>query len=88
MRPEKPKVPKKIIDVNHVCSHLTWLFNNAISSMGRDWQKGTKLYQYQIDFCYYIDDIRRGPTYLVPKNIADCNELINGITESSKKDKS
>ena len=84
MKQIQPKQPKKVIDTNHVCSHLTWLFNNAISSMGRDWQKGTKLYAYQVEFCYFIDEIQRGPTYIVPKVIADCNDFINKIVESSK----
>lgn len=37
---------------------------------------GTTLYRYQVEFCYLIDEIQRGPQYIVPKIISDANELI------------
>lgn len=36
----------------------------------------TALYDYQINFCYLIDDIERGPRYIAPKKIQEANELI------------
>ena len=43
---------------------------------------GTDLYQAQVDFSYLIDDIQRGPTYMVPKAIAAANALIDSIPSS------
>ena len=82
-----PRKPNKPIDTNHVCQHLTWLFNNAISGMGRDAVKGTDLYNYQVEFSHLINEIQRGPTYIVPKVIANCNEFINKIIETNQKSK-
>lgn len=39
----------------------------------------TKLYDYQVEFCYLIDNIMRGPRYIATKNIQYANELIAEI---------
>lgn len=84
MKHQAPVRKSRPIDTAHVCQHLTWLFNNATNSMGRDAVKGTRLYTYQVDFAHYLNEIQRGATYIVPKVIADCNDFINGIIEANK----
>lgn len=84
MKPPVQARKSRPIDAAHVCQHLTWLFNNATSGMGRDAVKGTKLYTYQVDFAYFLNEIQRGATYIIPKVIADCNDFINGIMEANK----
>ena len=57
--------------------------NGAFAAKSRNFKndnrKGTELYQAQVDFCYLINDIQRGPAYLVPKAIAAANELIDSM---------
>ncbi len=84
MKQIAPARKSRPIDTTHVCQHLTWLFNNATSSMGRDAVKGSMLYEYQVDFAHFINEIQRGATYIVPKVIADCNDFINNIIETNK----
>ncbi len=36
----------------------------------------TPMYDYQVDFCYLINDIRRAPRYISTKSIYKANELI------------
>ena len=38
--------------------------------------KGTCLWRYQTEFCYLVDEIQRGPQYILPKVIQDANQLI------------
>lgn len=37
------------------------------------------LYDYQVEFCYLINEIQRGPSYIVPKIIQDTNDLISKL---------
>lgn len=39
----------------------------------------TRLYDYQIEFCYLVNEIQRGPTYIIPKIIQDTNDLISKL---------
>lgn len=43
----------------------------------------TALYHYQVDFCYLIDNIERGPAYIAPKFIQEANELIARLNAES-----
>ena len=52
-------------------------------TVGRDNAKGTKLYKFQVDFCYLIDEITRGPMYIVPKRIQATNALIGRLENAS-----
>lgn len=69
----------KTIDVSRVVRHLNANFKAAIQKMGKRNEKGTKLHTLQVEFAYMIDEIQRGPVYLMPKVIADANDLIAGI---------
>ena len=50
--------------------------NKALRSVNKSKVSTTKLYDYQVKFCYLIDDIQRGPSYIAPKKIQEANELI------------
>lgn len=45
----------------------------------------TTMYDYQVDFCYLMDDIRRGPRYISTKSIQLANELIAKLEEEANK---
>lgn len=84
---------QKQIDVNQVVDYLNRAFDKASELFGPRSKavrkgnpklpgppKGSMLYEYQVDFCYLIDDIQRGPQYLRPKVIQAANDLINEMT--------
>ena len=77
----KSEAPKPI-DVNHVCEHLGWLFRDATLGMKNN-TKGNDLFDFQVEFAYFLDNITRGPTYIVPKLIAECNQFIEKIKAST-----
>lgn len=77
------------INIEQVVDYLSRAFNKA--SMKASSKIGTKavrtesddgrvytttLYNYQIEFCYLVNEIQRGPSYIVPKIIQDANDLI------------
>lgn len=75
--------PRKKINVEQVVKYLTHAFSKAqqrASTVGIKNARGTQLYQDQVEFCYLIDDIERGPTYIVPKKISEANELIEKLS--------
>jgi len=41
---------------------------------------GEPLYDFQVRFSYLLDDIQRGPVYIVSKRIAEANSLIAEVT--------
>lgn len=49
--------------------------------------EGERHYNYQVEMAYFIDNIKRGPSYMVPKLISDCNRLIEDV-KSEKEQKS
>ncbi len=53
--------------------------DRAKSAVGKDNTKGSRLYPFQVDFCYLIDEIMRGPTYIIPKRIQATNALITRL---------
>lgn len=89
-QPRSPKFAKTAPtqeDVERTVSYLTRAFANAtfraISVIGNKAERNpplcTDLYDYQVDFSYLIDDIQRGPAYIVPKYVQEANDLITGI---------
>lgn len=76
------------INIDHVVRYLSHAFakamtkatskigNKALRSVVNGKVTTTSLYDYQVQFCYLIDDIQRGPTYIAPKKIQEANELI------------
>ena len=74
-RPEEKK-----INTEQVVAYLSHAFTKASQkiqqSIGNRNHKGTNLYRYQVEFCYMVDEIQRGPSYILPKIIQDANQLI------------
>lgn len=83
------EVEKKELNAAEVVKYLSRSFNRAISNSPLSSQKAlrvvnkrvdpTELYLLQVDFCYLIDHITRGPSYIAPKYIQEANELITEI---------
>lgn len=46
---------------------------------------GNLVYRYQVEFTHLIDEIQRGPQYIVPKVISDANELIRQLEREGTK---
>ncbi len=75
-------------DVQRVVDHLNHAFGMATKDLGRAGKAvvdnvsvPNQLYKLQVEFSYMIDAITRGPRYIAPKVIADCNEFIANITK-------
>lgn len=77
---------QKRINTDQVIGYLNHAFGKAVqkANLGSKNQKGTKLYEYQVDFSYLIDGIGRSPNYIVPKLITEANELIDKINSDSE----
>ncbi len=68
----------KSINVSQVVSYLNHSFAKTAEEMfGRAAAvKGSKLYDFQVNHCYLIDTIQRGPTYMLPKVISNANDNV------------
>jgi hypothetical protein len=84
------KKEDKKIDVVQVVEYLNYSFAKSLQKIttiiGSRNTKGTKVYQYQVDFCYLIDEIQRGPQYILPKIIQDANDLIIAMEQEKTND--
>lgn len=67
------------LNIQDTCKELKRGFKHAIKKIPGSNAKGTNLYKYQVEFCYLIDSIQRGPVCMIPDNIAKCNDLIMSI---------
>lgn len=78
-KPDRKDV--KSINVNQVVSYLNHTFaKTAEETFGRAAAvKGTVLYGFQVDHCYFVDEIQRGPTYMLPKVISNANDNITAM---------
>lgn len=56
---------------------LSSAFYKATRGANEKAVRDTTLFRLQVDFCYMIDSIKRGPAYIAPKLISVCNEFIN-----------
>lgn len=67
---------QKEINTTQVVKYLNHAFAKAARTFGSRNGRGTDLYGFQVEFCYLIHDITNGPKYILPKAIAQANELI------------
>ena len=76
---------QKKINVDQVISYLNHAFAKVTQKYYSSTKnsKGTELYQFQVDFCYLIDGIQRGPSYTAPKLITNANNLISDMEKKS-----
>src|SRR5271157_5498709 len=83
-----PRPEEKKINVEQVVAYLSHAFiraqQKATQAIGNRNTRGSKLYNYQVDFCYMIDEIQRGPVYILPKIIQDANQLILDLERETR----
>lgn len=79
------------VDINQTVRYLSGAFAFATRGMNRATRIKDKttnklvpneLYALQVNFCHFVNEIERGPKYLVPKVISACNQFINEINLS------
>jgi len=83
--------------VRDTVKFLTWAFTKAtmraVSVLGNravrpsrpaTTQESWKLYDYQVEFSYILDEITRGSKYISTKNVHLANELIGEINNLVK----
>jgi hypothetical protein len=79
------KEKETVLDIKQIVDFLNHAFRQATQGMGKATRSkdGSKsqMYIWQSEFSHMIDDIGRGPTYIVPKIVTDCNDLITKISE-------
>ncbi len=78
------------INIEDVVKYLSRAFSKAATKAGEivgseairtknkksgRWET-TTMYDYQVNFCYLINNIQRGPRYISTKSIQEANELI------------
>jgi hypothetical protein len=73
----------KEINIPQVVAYLNNAFSKATKPLGFKNIKGTKLYDYQVEFMYLIDSIQRDPLYMAPKAIAKSNKLIGKVEKEA-----
>lgn len=78
---KRKETNKKEIDTKQVIEYLCNAFGRASRHLGYKNQKGSDLYNFQVELMYMIDDISRGPKYIVSKQIVAANELIDSVSK-------
>lgn len=68
--------------LRHAFSHALHEASERLGS--RDNSKGSVLYDYQVEFCYLIDEIERGPEFNAKKVIMKANDLIEQLENEGK----
>ena len=78
------KKDAKSINVKQVVSYLNHSFAKMAEEVfaSRSAVKGTPLYVFQVKHCYFVDEIERGPTYMLPKVISYANDNIAAMKDS------
>lgn len=72
----------KDINIEQVTSYLNRAFSDATNHFKEsaykdpDTKQASRLYRYQVDFSYLLNEIQNGPVYIVPMRIQECNDLI------------
>lgn len=79
--PTSIPVDKVVRYLNNAFSKATVGMGKALAANKRTNAKATPLYLLQVEFAHMIDEIQRGPNYIVPKTISEANEFIDKIHE-------
>lgn len=84
------KKDAKSINVDQVINYLNHSFAKMAENVfaSRAAVKGAPLYKFQIKHCYFVDEIKRGPTYMLPKVISNANDNIVAMKEWEKEQES
>ncbi len=90
--PRLDKKDVKSINIEQVVSYLNHTFaktaEEVFGAKVRSAVRGTPLYTYQVDHCYLVDEIQRGPTYMLPKVISSANENIASMKDEENQQES
>ncbi len=90
--PRLDKKDAKSINIDQVVSYLNHTFakkaEEVFGSKARSAIRGTPLYTYQVDHCYLVDEIQRGPTYMLPKVISSANDNIASMKNGENQQES
>lgn len=76
-----PAAPQ--INIKAVSTELSQRFTDVTRS-ARNNSKGTHLYDWQVEFSYLMDNIQRGPKYIVPKYVSIAHHFINTVDAAIK----
>ena len=89
---DKDKRDAKSINIDQVVSYLNHTFaktsEEAYGSLRPKAVRGTSLYEYQVNHCYLVDEIQRGPTYMLPKVISNANDNIAAMKDEGNQQES
>jgi len=89
---DKDKKDVKSINIEQVVSYLNHTFaktsEEVFGYLRPKAIKGTSLYNYQVDHCYLIDEIQRGPIYMLPKVIGYANDNIAAMKDEGNQQES
>lgn len=79
--PTSIPVDKVVRYLNNAFAKATAGMGKAVAANKKTNTKATPLYTLQVEFAHMIDEIQRGPNYIVPKTISEANEFIDKIHE-------
>lgn len=74
----KPKITEE--QVAKSVAYLSNAFNKATRSLGNKNQKGTELYDLQVEFAWLLHEIANGPRYIFPKRVEEANQIISELS--------
>ena len=88
---DKDKKDAKSINIEQVVSYLNHTFaktSEEVFGTRAAALRGTRLHKYQVDHCYLVDEIQRGPIYMLPKVISNANDNIATMKDEEKQQES
>lgn len=68
-------------DSTQISNRLKYEFRERVKKLGNRNEKGTLLYNLQVDFSYIINEIQKGPTFFIPKLLSDYQQLLKRIPQ-------
>lgn len=84
-------------EVQSLVKHFNSLFSQAVNKVAfvignqasriknkKDKSDATPLYTIQVEYSYLIDDLERGPKYLVPQKINEIGSFIREVESAQK----
>lgn len=72
--------PNPTINTARACHDISNRFNEVTRSI-RDNTKGSKLYEWQTEIAYLLNEIARGPVYIAPKHVGTAQKRITEINQ-------
>ena len=76
-------------DVDRIVTRLCHKFEKATEHMPHAVRPSTKLignakYEHEKRLAYYLDDIKRGPRYIAPKIVQECERWITTLEPTAE----